>query len=223
MFAEVDPAQWGAGDVSISAKLEDGTGRAVWLYGDTASARPNGFVHSSAIVQTGGCLHVSRRGAQLLPDDDPTHIYWIWDVIALPTVANREFHYSGNDALLWIQAQAITLTGKGVWDFRDGGYSRSAVASVDAAGDVWFVRWAVDRGDPGNLRWGRYGRVPDPGPMYKLDSNPHHIGYSQHPHFEATLASGETLWTTCQNWDDGKVHPFADYRPIFTEGSQRWH
>jgi hypothetical protein len=73
LFAGLDPAQWGGADVAASVPLPDG--RSVWLFGDTLSTYR--LVHSTAVVQTGGRLHVSRGGAQLLPDDDAHHIYWI--------------------------------------------------------------------------------------------------------------------------------------------------
>jgi hypothetical protein len=192
MFAAVPPAQWGAADVSISVPL---TGhRSVWLYGDTFST--GRFVHSTAIVQTGGCLHVSHAGAQLLPNDDATHIYWIQSAVA-------------RTGGLSITARAITLTpGGGVWGFADAGYQRTAYATVNAAGDVTFARWTSKTVTP----------APNPGALYSLgDGNTHHFGYARHTHPEFKLTSGLTLTTTCQNWDDG-LHPVAQYRPIFTEG-----
>jgi hypothetical protein len=188
MFAAVPTSQWGAGDVSISVPLAE---RSVWLYGDTFSA--GRFVHSTAIVQDRGCLHVSHGGAQLLPNDDARHIYWIDSA-------------TGHGSTLTIQARAITLTGTGAWAFRDGGHTRTASASVSAAGDVSFVRWTADHESP----------APNPGPMYPY--GPHHFGYGRHIHPEARLASGRVLVTVSQNWDDGVLHPFADYRPIFSEG-----
>jgi hypothetical protein len=189
MFAALPTSQWGAADTSISVPLADG--RDVWLYSDTFEA--GRFVHSTAIVQDQGCLHVSHTGAQLLPNDDAQHIYWISTA-------------TGHGSSLTIQARAITLTGHGPWDFRDGGHTRTALASVSAAGDVSFVRWTADRSSP----------APNPGPMYVY--GPHHFGYGRHTHPEARLASGRVLVTTCQNFDDGVLHPFADYRPIFSEG-----
>jgi hypothetical protein len=190
MFAAVPTSQWGAGDLSISVPLGH---RSVWLYGDTFSA--GRFVHSTAIVQTGGCLHVSHAGAQLLPNDDAHHIYWINTATA-------------HGSTLTIQALAITLTGKGVWAFRYTGHIRTAQATVSPAGDVTFVRWTADRKSP----------MPSPSPVYRIDNRPHHFGYARHTHPEAHLASGRMLVTICQGYDDGILHPFADSRPIFTEG-----
>lgn len=190
MFAALPVAQWGAGDVSLSVPLRGGAD--VWLYGDTFSA--GRFVHSTAIVQRGGCLHVSHAGAQLLPNDDERHIYWIDSAMA-------------HDHGLLINARAITLTGLGAWDFHDGGHTRTAYATVSSAGDVTFVRWTADR----------RGQAPDAGPMLHLDNRPHHFGYGRRAHPEVRLADGRILVTTCQNYDDGILHPFADYRPIFSE------
>lgn len=190
MFARVDPAQWGAADVSLSVPLADG--RAVWLYGDTLSAY--GFVHSSAIVQDHGCLHVSQRGSQLLPNESARRIYWIHDA-----------HTVGR--VVAVRARLIALTGAGPWDFRDAGASRTFYASADAAGDLTIVKRGRLLRSP----------APAPGPLYRIGGHAHHLGYSRHAHPEARLASGRTLVTTCQNWDDGQRHPLAAYRPIFTE------
>lgn len=190
MFAALPVSEWGAADVAISVPLGR---RSVWLFGDTLSTRR--FVHSTAIIQDKGCLHVSHAGAQLLPDDDPAHIYWIISARAVDSTS------------LAVLARAITLVGKGAWDFRDGGHSRTAHVDVDAQGDASFIRWVSDKNCA----------APDPGAMYRIDDRPHHFGYARNTHPEAHLASGRTLVTTCQNWDDGMPHPFADYRPIFTE------
>jgi hypothetical protein len=161
----------------------------VWLYGDTFST--GRFVHSTAIVQDKGCLHVSHAGAQLLPNDDAKHIYWIDSARPVP-------------GGLAVKARAISLTGTCAWCFRDGGYYRTALVTVSRSGDAAFQRWT--------------GRVvsaaPDPGWMYPY--GPHHFGYARHVHPEFKLAGGGALVTTCQNWDDGVLHPMASYRPIFT-------
>lgn len=188
MFAAVDPAAWGAGDVAISVPVGP---RSVWLYGDTfATGR---FVHSSAITQDAGCLHVSRGGAQLLPNDDATHIYWVTSATSAPA------------GQVVVRARAIVLTGTGGWDFRDGGFSRDATTTLDAAGDLTFVSWGPRLRVP----------APDPGPMYSY--GPHHFGYGRLTHPELALASGAVLVSVSQNWDDGTLHRFADYRPIFSE------
>lgn len=191
MFAALDPAEWGAADVAISVPLRDG--RSVWLFGDTLSTHR--FVHSTAVTQDGGRLSVSHHGAQLLPDDTPASIYWIES-------ANRE---CGSQVL--VRARNIVLTGRRAWAFRDGGFSKIALVVVTRGGDVDFVRWTKTI----------YGPAADPGPMYRLDDRPHHFGYARHTHPEANLASGRTLVTTCQNWDDGLPHPLAHYQPIFSE------
>jgi len=190
MFAGVDPARWGAADVALSVPLPDG--RVVWLFGDTLSTRR--FVHSSAIVQTGGCLHVSGGGSQLLPDADATHVYWISSARVVAGGMN-------------VTAREIELTGRGPWDFRDDGHDRVALVRV-VGDDVEFARWL-----------GRHeSAAPDPGPMIAIDpAHRHHFGYGRRPHPEAQLASGDVLVTTCQNWDDGRPHPFSAYRPLFSE------
>lgn len=196
LFSGLPVSEWGAADGSMSVPLSDG--RSVWLYGDTLSA--GRFVHSTAITQDRGCLHVSHQGAQLLPNDDAKHIYWVLGATA-----------RGNSLL--VRARAITLVGTGPWDFRDGGHTRTALTTVNATGDVTFVRWLRD------VR----SQAPNPGPMIDCEapaaSTPHHVCYSRHTHPEAHLAGGRVLITTCQNWDDGVFHPFAAYRPIFSSRS----
>ena len=206
MFAALDQGQWGGADVAVSVPVG---GRSVWLFGDTFSAGADGrgrFVHSSAITQRAGCLHVSHGGAQLLPDAhqvaaptaaDPARIYWIQGGRAL-----------GRDKLA-VTARTIEVVGTGAWDFRDGGSSRTALTSVDDAGDVTFVRWlATTTGPP-----------PDPGPLIDCEAPrppaPHHLCYARHRHPELRLAGGHALMTVSQNWDDGVLHPLRDYQPLF--------
>ena len=192
-FAALPPAQWGAADVAITVPLGE---HVVWLFGDTFST--SRFVHSSAVVQAGGAFNVSDDGAQLLPNDDPAHIYWI-DCA----------HARGPDTLL-ITARSITLTGAGPWDFHDGGFDRTARVTVDAHDDLTFTGWVGAK---------HYCPAPEPGRM--IVYGPHHFGYAVHTHPELELADGAVLVTTCQNWDDGILHPVADYRPIFSESRQR--
>lgn len=198
MLDAVPVSEWGAADVSLSVRLSDG--RVVWLYGDTLST--SRFAHSTAIVQTGGCLHVSRGGVQLLPDEKvvahpttrrPTVIYWI----SAARVAG---------AGLVVTGRRIAIVGAGPWDFKDTGFERVFTVSVSAGGDLSVVRSKLNR-----------SAVPDPGPLIDIGGPAHHFGYSRHTHPWAKLASGKTLVTTCQNWDDGAVHPLPSYRPIYTE------
>lgn len=193
MWDSLPESQWGAADVSISAVLPDG--RSLWLYGDTFSA--GRFVHSTAIVQRGGCLHVSHGGAQLLPNRSSSVIYWIDSV---RVVGGR----------VLVTAGEVKLTGTGAWDFRYNGFMATAQVAVDAAGDATFVRWVSRERKP----------APDPGPMVVFGS--HHFGYSIHSHPQARLASGKVLTTLAQNYDDGKVRPASAYRPIWleTDGQQ---
>lgn len=198
MWAQIDEAEWGGADVSISVPLPDG--RSVWLYGDTLSGN-NGFVHSTAIVQDGGRLHVSQGGRQLLPDDDPSHIYWIEDAK----------HIGGNQ--LQVDASPMEIGTKSAWDFhRTRPEARRAIVQVDAAGDVSFVEWAGwVKGEPIE-------------PTVEI-LGPNHYAYGAQPHPEFKLASGKTLYTVNQNWDNGfDAHRnadgslrFSDWRPMFEE------
>ena len=188
-FATLPTGQWGAADVALTVPLSTrGLVRTVWLFGDTLST--SRFVHSTAIIQTGGRFYVSHQGAQLLPNDDASHIYWI---------LSGRLASAGS---LLVTARSIHLTGTGAWAFADDGFSRTALVHVGT--DLTFVRW-VSR---------VYGPMPDQGPLYAY--GPHHFGYSRHVHHELKLTGGQVLVTTCQNWDDGVLHPFAAYRPIFT-------
>ena len=197
MFAAVPVSQWGAADVAISVPLSDG--RSVWLYGDTFSSYVGIFRHSTAITQDRGCLHVSNGGAQLLPNDDATHIYWIADAIAT------------HDGHINVVAERITLTGKCPWCFKPNGVFREALVTVNAKGDVTFQHWDSGRLNGAHVR-GQAGTLTVIGP--------HHFTYARHTHPEFKLASGKQLVTVCQNWDDEKLHTFADYRPIFSEESR---
>lgn len=199
LWASLDPAQWGGADVSLSVPLEDG--RAVWLYGDTLST--TGFVHSTAIVQDGGRLHVSHDGAQLLPDDTDGTIYWIESATAVDADT------------LHVAAMPMRVGSASVWDFeRVDERSRVAAVHVDAAGDVTFEAWV--------------GWAPAAAPYNDLAQGPSgevgHLVYENRAHPEAVLASGLTLWTVNQNWDVGDFKRTADgsvdllaYQPIFSE------
>ena len=139
LWDSLPTAQWGGGDVSLSVGLADG--RNVWLYGDTFS--DHRFVHSTAIVQDGGALHVSRGGAQVLPNE-PGGFFWINTARA---AGPRTVH---------AVARAVEKTGDGPWDFADRGYSRTAALDVTAAGDVVFTGWVATTVSP----------EPDPGRFY---------------------------------------------------------
>lgn len=205
-FSRLDHTQWGAADVGATVPLGTVSGqpRTVWLFGDTMSQRPGGFVHSTAILQTGGTLHVSNQGRQLLPNDDARHVYWIEGGKAI-----------GPNAI-HITARSIHITDpNNPWGFADNGFTRTALATVDKSGNVNFVRWLNKKISP----------PPDPGPMYTFgDHNPHHFGYSRKVHPELKLAGGKMLVSTAQNWDDplqnhvdknGQVR-WADFQLVFT-------
>ena len=214
LFSSLPTNQWGAADVSLSVPMPDG--RSVWLYGDTFeqdslylhngaldTTKPWRMPHSTAITQDHGCLHVSNAGNQLLPNDDATHIYWISSAVALTGQWNNWIH---------VTARAITLIpGGGVWGFKDGGFSRTGSVYADpATGNVTFINWNTKDVSP----------APPKPPLLNCEAPnapiPGHFCYSVHTHPEFSLASGKTLVTTCQNWNDAS-HPLALYRPIFTE------
>lgn len=134
-------------------------------------------------------------GAHLLPNLDTHHIFWI---------SGAQDH-PGDAHSVVITARSI-LTGAGPWDFRDGGYDREFFVTVDALGDLDHP--AVMKGP----------RIPSPAPKpisSMVVLGPHHFTYEHRVHTEITLADGHHLVTDCQNWDDGVLHPFAEYRPLF--------
>lgn len=212
MFAKLDPTVWGAADTALSVRLP---GRAVWLFSDTASAKPGAaydtfadwgrFVHSTAIMQTSGCLHVSNRGAQLLPDAG-NNFYWI-------------------DSASVIDRATLRVTGYEM-DYRTRattGRFRSALVSISTAGDLYFRRWlgyvaapsisplVKDAGLLGNSVSYNGTVICDnilqPGPEYT---------YSPQLHPELGLASGETLLSLAVGWVSGPP-TWQQARPIFRE------
>lgn len=200
MFDAVSPYLWGAADVTLSVPMPDG--RVVWLFGDTGSKR-NGFVHSTAMVQTGGTLHVSHKGEQLLPNDKPywknyQSIYWIEDARAI------------NNDRIAITAGPVAVSDK-AWDFHARAMvSRLAIAKVDDRGNVTFLRWKkwTDMSIP-------FGDLSSP--------EPGHLTYERRAHPEAKLSSGLTLmsvnnsWTTEQTLPNGD-HDYRAYRATFFAG-----
>ncbi len=196
MFAALPVGQWGAADGGVSVPFY---GKSVWLFGDTFEAHKDGLAHSTAIVQDRGCLHVSHAGAQLLPDDDPMHVYWMEG----GQVIDRSH--------LAITGRSVVLNGSGVWDFADGGYDRTALVSVSAAGDLTFVRWIAKYINP----------PPNQGPMLDCEApapaTPGHICYSEHAHPELRLSGGHILDSTSQNWTDSVWHGWNAYRLIFSQ------
>lgn len=204
MFDAVDTDEWGGGDVSVSVQIADG--RTVWLFGDTLS-RDHWMVSSSAIVQTGGDLHVSHGGRQLLPKAPPVNgrrsVYWIETARA-----------AGGDTLE-VTAARMSVGTAGPWDFRRvGRMSRTALLSVDATGDVRFVRWT--------------GSVPEPridhaflgvaqGVPADRFADPKAVFYRKNAHPQFRLASREVLHTICANRTDGDLSDLTAYRPIFLE------
>ncbi|UQX87532.1 hypothetical protein M6D93_14650 [Jatrophihabitans telluris] len=145
-LAELPAAEWGAADLSLSVPMPDG--RVVWLYGDTVTGTDSrhltSFVHSSAVVQDGGCFHVSRHGAQVLPDDSLSVVSWISAAVALDATH------------LLVATGQQQLTGDCALCFRSVGV-RAAVLTLNSHGDVgfqrWLTRWAP-AGGVGGVNWG---------------------------------------------------------------------
>lgn len=201
MFDRVPVAEWGGADISVSERLPDG--RVVWLYGDTLSF-DNGFVHSTAIVQDGGTLHVSRGGAQVLPDgpkvDGRQRIYWVETV-----------EHIGRNRLR-VTAAPMSIGTASVWDFqRWRTESRVATLRVTSSGDVVFTKWTG---------WVTAPALPDE----FIILGPNHFTYQPVIHEHIRLANGQYLKTVAQNWDDdfedhvrgGKMR-LKDWRPIFSQ------
>lgn len=201
MFAALPSSQWGAADISISVVASDG--RRVWLYGDTITqvgttaldlSKPWQLVHSSAVVQRGGCLTVD--GQQLIPDDsDDGAWYWIHDAHAL-----------SNDRIE-IRAREIVKVGAGgVWGFADAGDWRTSTFELTPAGQLVLQAEGPEVA----------GAAPASGPFYPaIPDVPHHFGYGRVVQ-SIRLADGHLLVSTCQNDDDGAPHPWSWYRPYFT-------
>lgn len=209
MFAGVPVEEWGGGDVGISHLMPDG--RRIWLYGDTVS-KNNGFVHSTAMVQTGKKLHVSQGGKQLLPNSgkdpaDPARdlIHWVDGVKKGP-----------KPNTLIVSSMQMSIGKAGPFDFRQTptGKSKQALVKVDSSGNLKFVKWQ--------------GWAPTP-----TKNNPHlandfkevspsHYTYGKVTH-DIKLADGSNLTTTSQNWGDGfenHTNPdgslkYRDWAPMF--------
>jgi hypothetical protein len=176
MFSEVDREEWGAADIGMSIALPDD--RRVWLYGDTLSDG-NGFVHSTAIVQDGGDLHVSRGGRQLLPNAGAT-FYWPETV--------RVFRGD-----LMVTAAPIKVMGDCLYCFeRHATDSRVARLAVTRKGDVRFVKWVRTVPRP---------EIAGDGEDLEI-LGPNHYAYWKITH-DIQLRDGSWLTSTSQNWDNG--------------------
>lgn len=205
---QISPAEWGAADMAISVKISDG--RVVWLYGDTMS-KNNGFVNSSAIVQSGSLLHVSHQGAQVFPKGRTEEFMGYKTVYWIETARSTE------DNKIIATVAETRIGTKSVWDFkREHNYSHEALLEVTASGDVNFVKW-LSRVKPPKLN----------NELITFDAqNRNHFAYAKQEHKHFILASGETLLTYSQNWDNIPNNDFkrtatgeidwAAYRPIFT-------
>lgn len=202
LWDTLDPEIWGAADVSLSVPMDDG--RTVWLYGDTFSTS-YGLVHSTAITQDGGTLHVSNRGLQLLPDAANGDAYWI-----------EGAHRVGGTQIA-VTAQRVRIgTANGLDFHRVGTLNRTALLEIDPAGDVTFQRWTGTATPPA---LDTHFLTPAEGAPYQREG---HLFYGKRSHPQAALESGQTLVTISQNrvepalLADGSVD-FSQYRPIFSE------
>lgn len=204
MFDKVSVNEWGGGDVSVSVKIADG--RTIWLYGDTLS-KTNGMVNSSALVQTGGTLHVSDSGRQLLPEagtiDGRKGVYWIETAKHL------------GDNRVQVTAAHMSIGTTDAWDFkRATAKSRTATLTVATSGDVRFDGWTgwvaeprVDKTLLGEWQGVPADRAADKGAVF----------YRKNAHAQFKLDSGKVLHTICANRTDGSLADLKAYRPIFVE------
>lgn len=78
-YARAFAALGQGGDSTVSVRLP--SGRVAWLFADTVIPGV-GIVHSTAVVQDGGCFTASR--ATLLPDDADGSYWWPTAAVALP-------------------------------------------------------------------------------------------------------------------------------------------
>lgn len=230
MFGQVDPSVWGAGDVSLSVKVGH---RSVWLYGDTASqpstsfdaSQPFRFAHSTAIVQDGGCLHVANSGGQILPDGTSPvtatvsgvsytalPYYWVDSAVAV------------SPNVLRVTAMEVIATAGGPWGFAGTGAFRAADVSLNEAGDLKFQGWLGYVAQPSTTDRPVKTIIDNDVTLNGVDildncgyPGTAHYTYAPWLHPEAHLASGKTLLSLAQNWDDGGVHTWASYRPVFYE------
>lgn len=206
MFAALPVSEWGAADLALSVPMT--AHRSVWLYGDTFSDNW-GMVHSTAITEDGGRLHISNGGQQLLPNggNDAAGrqlIYWI------------ETAHRVDATHLVVAAEQVSIGSANSWDFhRAAAQDRTALLTVAANGDVTFTRWTGWVANPHidtrflGLRDG--APAPAKGQVF----------YAKHIHTEYRLADGHYLNTFAQNWSTpqknaaGSDIRFSAYRPIF--------
>lgn len=211
MFARINPTVWGAADTALTVHLP---GKAVWLFSDTAYAKPGvrydtlsgwaRFTHSSAIVQTAGCLRVN--GAQVLPNEGGL-IYWIDSGTPMDASHIRVIGYEMN-------ASTNAATGR----------FRAAQVGVWPDGAVRFQRWLG------------YVPAPKPSPLVKnsglmgnsvsyqghviasniLTGPTDEYTYSPQLHPELGLAGGKTLLSLAVGWLT-TTPTWQQARPIFRE------
>jgi hypothetical protein len=104
MFDGKHDDTWAGGDQAASVALPDG--RELWLFGDTL--RGGQMVHSSALLQEGGCLQALPAAAELIPSRADGQWYWPQSA----TVLGRQ---------LLVFCARVARTGTGAFDFRPTG------------------------------------------------------------------------------------------------------
>lgn len=232
MFDTVPTSQWGGADVGLSVRVG---GYNVWLWGDTISnvtSWPyNGLngrmVHSSAITQRYGCLHVSQGGRELLPSQvdltnytDPAKAEpieaWFW-IKSAAAIDGTHF---------LVTADHVQRTGPGVWDFKVVG-QQTAHATILTTGDVVFDGWLpghvpvpvqnVVKKDGAYPPWSDSVSEISNGKIL-VTGLPHstsHFSYSPFVHPETRMASGKTLLTVATN--STPLTSYSGYKPLWLE------
>lgn len=191
LFASIPKSQFGAADLGLTIRMPDK--RIVWLFGDTFSTYR--FVHSTAVVQTGSKMHVSRGGDQVLPDKSKDVIYWI--NTARP-IDNQTIEIAAEEIVIFDRSNP--------WGFRATGRDRVAIVKITSENDLTFQRWTGYRK---HVAW----------PTDLTSVGPGHFTYFHRVHGCLPLGGGRWLVTKSQNWDDGKVRPTSAYMILFSEWS----
>lgn len=220
MFAHVNPTVWGAADTALTVHL---SGRVLWLFSDTPRAKPGGrfdiladwagMTHSSAIMQTSGCLHVSP--GQVLPNDTRQGTYyWIDSARAVSATQVVVNGYELRQGAPW-------------WSAHTGRF-RAGLVSIDPFGNVRFQRWlgyikqpplppvVKDGGWLGNSV-SYHGKVILD---HILTPPTAEYTYSPQLHPGVGLASGKNLLSLAVGWAAG-TPTWQQARPIFREVTLR--
>lgn len=199
LIDSIDPVVWGSGDTGLTVALP---GRSVWLFSDTAYAKPGTtyntpanwakFDHSSAITQIKGCLHASPW--QVMPNDSVLNTYY-WVDSAQPL----------NDTQITVIG--FEMRNQPDWTTAATGKFRKALVNVNPNGNVSFSKWlgyvdppahplVKDGGTMGNSV-SYYGKVIID-PILAPGSDAY--TYSPELHPELKLSSGKTLLSLAVGW-----------------------